>query len=104
MFDPKNPDSTRKKVTNSECWTRFGVMITPIVGPYVFIDGKASMVLGGIWLAAMGPLFCTPIADDDDWEEGTEWFQGICKNIGLLYIGLIIFAGFLGVFGNGGWR
>lgn len=105
LFNPKNPDGTRKKVTETECWIRFGIMIAPLVVPSALrVSDDWRLVIGALWLAGIGPIFCLPFASDDELDERTEWFQWVCKNIFRFYMGLLFFSFLLYLVGGGGWR
>lgn len=95
MFDPKQPDGTRKKVTVLECWVRLSIMIGPIILPPIMSKNDGAWILGVIWLAVLGPIFVTPIADEADWEVGTEIFRSVFTSINYLMLGFAVIALFI---------
>ena len=104
MFEPKNPDGSRKKVTLFEVSWRICAIFGPFIFPYMIntsSDGK--WVWGVLWIAFFGPFwFCLHDAADDEWEESAKPFKWIFDSIPKLFLGLIILSGLLFVlFGRG---
>ena len=80
-------------------------MIGPIIIPYICFEDEQSTMWGTLWLIVMGPFWLSLVsASDDEWEEGTEWFKWVCKNVGRFYLGLLFFSFLLYLVAGGGYR
>lgn len=92
-----------KKVTLLEVYVRLLLIVTPIVGPYIFDASKGAQVaIPSIWLICMGPFFLIPIQDIDKWEEDAKQYYWIFQSIGKIYLALIIASAFMYLlFGKG---
>jgi hypothetical protein len=82
-----------KKVSLVEVWIRLAIIVTPLVGPHLLDLSKgAKVVIPGLWLIFMGPLFLIPLKNLDDWEDNAKPYYPVFQSIGKLYLGLILLS------------
>ncbi len=88
-----------RRVTVQEVWLRLTIIISPLIGPYLFDMSKtAQVVVPGLWLVCMGPFFLIPTSNFDAWEEDAKPYHWIFQSIAKLYLGLIIISGLMYLF------
>lgn len=92
-----------KKVTLFEVSWRLSVMVAPLIAPHILGMGRdEKIVIAGLWLVVMGPVFLMPSLEPKDWEDDAKPFLIIFESIGRLFLVLIILSGVLFVlFGRG---
>jgi hypothetical protein len=92
-----------KKVSLFDVFWRLLAMVAPLIAPHILgMERNEKIVIAGLWLAVMGPVFLMPSLNPRDWEDDARPFLIIFESIGRLFLGLIILSGVLFVlFGRG---
>jgi hypothetical protein len=90
------------KVTKFEVFWRISAILTPIILPsFLRLGENLHIIIPGLWIACMGPIFLFPSLNDEDWEESAKPYKFIFDSTAKLFIGLLLISFLL--YGGKSW-